>query len=139
MSAPAMIQDRKILSHRSEEKASQLLLEGQEELGGDSTAGGGDVGTKGSRRKLAFLVFLDIFIYVSLFLSVFLFLCFGVGSLCLSMGNLIFRKNYFFVLSLTGEFHLEFMRRAKDIPLGASRTQILSLVKTPVGPPLSHP
>lgn len=138
MSAPTMIQDRKILSHRSEEKASQLLLEGQEELGGDSTAGGGDVGTKGSRGKLAFLVFLDIFIYVSLFLSVFLFLCFGVGSLCLSAGNLIFQKKLF-LCSVSHWGVPSRIHEASQGPLGASGTQILSLVKTPVGPPLSHP
>ena len=47
VSAPTVRQDRKVLSHCSEEKASQLLLEGQAELEGDGTVQGWGCGGQG--------------------------------------------------------------------------------------------
>lgn len=74
-------------------KASQLLLvpflESQEELG-DITAWGGDIGTKRSRRKLAFLLFPNILISASFSWYFSFSVCLGSGSLCLFTGNLVF-------------------------------------------------
>ena len=97
------------------------------------------MGAKGSLRKLAFLLFLDIFISVFLFLSVFLILFVLVWGLHVSLREFSFLNKLLLALSLTGEFLLEFMRRAKAILLGAKWTQIPPLVRIPVGPQFSHP
>lgn len=90
----------------------------------------GDVKTKRPRRKLAFLLFLDIFIFCVSF-HVCHFLSILAWGLCVSPPELQLSEQTTPFLSLAGQCHLEFPRRARATALGVSWPQIPPVVRDP--------